>query len=77
MDDSIFEKPFGLMQEIGTIMLRNKIKIYLISNKRKTITLDKIDKMMKELSQEIDSSNHHSEEYKEELKDLRELDIQK
>ena len=77
MDNSIFDKPFGLMQELGTIMLRNKIKIYLISNKRKTITLDKIDKMMKELSQEIDSSHHHSEEYKEELKDLREWETEK
>ncbi|KKM66751.1 hypothetical protein LCGC14_1478160, partial [marine sediment metagenome] len=56
MDDSIFDKPFGLMQELGTIRLRNKIKIYLISNKRKTITLDRIDKMMKELSQKIESS---------------------
>ena len=77
MDDSIFDKPFGLMQELGTIRLRNKIKIYLISNKRKTITLDRIDKMMKELSQKIESSHHHSEEYKEELKDLREWETEK
>ena len=77
MDKSIFDAPFGLMQELGTLMLRNKIKIYFISNKRKTITLDKIDKMMKQLSQEIDSNNHHSEKYKEELKDLRKWETEK
>ncbi len=77
MDKSIFDAPFGLMQELGTLLLRNKIKNYLISNKRKTITLDRIDKMMKELYKEIESSHHHSEKYKEELKDLRKWETEK